>query len=155
LPDPGREERAPAELGDRLAPLERDFERLACVPLPRRELDELRALGREALLARVPLCAALVERPLEDPCREEPRAFAPLDRDAGLSFDPLREDADVRLRVELLEAELGSDDVDRWLGRARDPVLPARFRRDVVAAEPAAASRLRSANSMIVVRALC
>ena len=66
-------------------------------------------------------------------------------------MDPLREDAVVRLRVELLEAELGSDDV----GRARDPVLPAPLRRDVVGADPAPASRLRSANSMIVVRALC
>jgi hypothetical protein len=55
-------------LGDRLAPLERDFERLlAFVLLPRRELDELRALGREAVLARVRLCAALVERPGDDP----------------------------------------------------------------------------------------
>ena len=63
----------------------------------------------------------------------------------------------MRLRVELLGAELDLDDVDRWLARARDPVLvlPAPFRRDVLAADPAAASRMRSANSMIVVRALC
>jgi hypothetical protein len=67
LSDPGREERAPDELGDRPAPLERDFERLAGMPLPRRELDELRALGRAAFLAPVRLCAALVERPLDDP----------------------------------------------------------------------------------------
>jgi hypothetical protein len=68
LSDPDREERAPDELGDRLAPLERDLERLlACVPLPRRELDELGALGREAFLLRVRLCAALVERPLDVP----------------------------------------------------------------------------------------
>jgi hypothetical protein len=66
LADRGREERAPEELGDRLAPLERDFERLACVPLPRRELDALGAVGREALLARVRLCAASAERPLDD-----------------------------------------------------------------------------------------
>jgi hypothetical protein len=72
-----------------------------------------------------------------------------------LSFDPLREDAEVRLRVEPLEAGLGSDDFDRRLGRARDPVFPAPFRLDVVDADPAAASRLRSANSIIVVRALC
>jgi hypothetical protein len=72
-----------------------------------------------------------------------------------LSFEPLREDVEVRLRVEPLEAELAFDDVDRWLGRARDPVLPAPFRRDVLAADPAAASRLLSANSRIVVRALC
>jgi hypothetical protein len=72
-----------------------------------------------------------------------------------LSVDPRREGAEVRLRVELLEAELGSDDVDRWFARGRDPVLPAPFPRDVGAADPAAASRLRSANSMIVVRALC
>jgi hypothetical protein len=70
-----------------------------------------------------------------------------------LSFDPRREDAEVR--VELLEAELGSDDVDRWLDGGRDPVLPAPFPRDFGAADRAAASRLRPANSMIVVRALC
>jgi hypothetical protein len=61
----------------------------------------------------------------------------------------------MRLRVELLEAELRSDDVDRWFGRTREPVLPAAFCRDVVAADSAPASDLRSANSMIVVRALC
>jgi hypothetical protein len=67
LADPGREERAREELGDRLAPLARDFERLlACVPLPRRELAAPGAVGREALLARVRLCAALAERPLDD-----------------------------------------------------------------------------------------
>jgi hypothetical protein len=66
LAEPGREERAREELDDRLAPLERDFERLACVPLPRCELDEVRALGRAALLARVRLWA-LVERPPDDP----------------------------------------------------------------------------------------